>query len=302
MRLALSVAFVLLACLAVPLRAQDVFQEGTTMTFELQNGDKLTGILEHADQSKLVIIHPVLGRIELKRADVKIPPPKPGTEAVAPWTGTFDVSLSGSEGNTDNSTFRANLDLKHDVADSVDTFTLWFRRAQTSDVSTEEKTFGMYRHEWKLKDSKWRPFWQASYEHDQFASYDIRGAVAGGAAYQISDGPVHKTAARFGLGVNRKWGVTDTNVEWLTYEALVGFDWFWKTSETGDFAFTTDVYPGIDPSGTYRAITRLSYNEKVAPDSPWYWRTGVDFFYDTEPGEGKKPQDYNYYFGVGRAF
>jgi hypothetical protein len=249
-----------------------------------------------------VILHDIFGRMEIPRAAVKVPPPKPEVQPVAPWTGAVDLALSGAEGNTVNRNFRVNLDVKHDVEEYLDTFGAFYRYASTNNTATEEKTFAQYRHEWKLKDSKWRPFWQASYERDLFAGWDTRVAAAVGAAYQINDGPVHKTSARFGAGYNHKWGVDDPEVDESTWEALVGFDWYWKTSETSNFAFTTDIYPGIHPSGTYRAITRLSYDQKVAPDSPWYWKAGVDQFYDTEPGAGKKMQDYNYYLGVGRAF
>lgn len=67
MRTALTVVL-LLALLAAQAVAQDVFQEGQTITVELMNGDKLTGKLEDADGARLVILHDILGRLEIARA------------------------------------------------------------------------------------------------------------------------------------------------------------------------------------------------------------------------------------------
>jgi hypothetical protein len=301
MRLTLTVAVVLLCLVAVG-HAQDVFEEGKTITFELQNGDKLTGILEKADGPKLIVLHDILGRIELDRADVKIPAPKSEVAPIVPWSGKFDASLSGSEGNADNQTFRVGLDVKHEEEKSVDNFTTWFRRAATDDRATEEKFFAQFRHDWKLENSKWRPFWQASYEQDQFAGWDARAAAAVGAGYQFIDSKEHKLAGRLGFGANNKYGVDDPDVEELTWEALLALDWLWQISEISSLSVVQEFYPGINPSGQFRSVTRISYDMRVGPDSPWYWRLGYDSFYDSKPGDGFETRDWNYYAGIGRAF
>jgi hypothetical protein len=301
MRLSLSVAIVLLSLAAVG-HAQDVFQEGTTITFELQNGDKLTGILEKADGPKLIILHDILGRIELDRADVKIPAPKSEVAPIVPWSGKFDVALSGSEGNADNQTFRVGFDVKHEEESSVENFNSWFRRAATDDRATEEKLFAQFRHDWKLTDSKWRPFWQASYERDQFAGWDARAAAAVGAGYQFLDTTEHKLAGRLGFGANNKYGVEDPDVEELTWEALLALDWLWQVSDLSSLTVVQEFYPGINPSGQFRSVTRIAYDTRVGADSPWYWRLGYDSFYDSNPGDGFEKRDWNYYAGIGRAF
>lgn len=302
MRLMLLAAFLLLATLAVSGRAQDVFQEGSTITVELQNGDKLTGILEKADQSKLVILHDILGRMEIPRAAIKPAVPKPVVEAVSPWSGSFDLSLNGSGGNTDTQTFRTGLEAKHDEAEFVDTYTAWYRRSTAGSTVDDDKGFAQMRHEWKLKDSLWRPFVQGSYDKDRFADWDSRAAVAAGVAHPLVDTPEQKVQGRLGAGVSRKFGVSDDSVEATTYEALLGLDWNWIFSETNSFNFTTDVYPGINPSGEFRAISRAYFESKVAATSPWFVKVGVDQTYDSSAGAGTESTDWNYYLGLGRHF
>jgi len=292
----------LLALLALPARAQDIFQEGKPITLELMNGDKISGILESADSSKLIILHDILGRLEIPRAAVKPTAPPEPVKPVEPWSGSFDLSLNGSEGNTDTQIFRTELDIKHDVADSVDNFIALFRRSMTDDDATEEKFFTQLRHEWKMPDSKWRPFVQGSYEKNQFTDYDSLTAVAGGAAYQFMDGPVHKLQGRIGGGLSHKSGNDDPDADKNTVEALVGGDWAWQINEISKFFLYTDVYPAINPSGGFRSISRVSYETKVDPSSPWFVKAGVDLFHDSNAGEGSDKNDWNYYLGLGRSF
>ena len=77
----------LLALLALPVRAQDIFQEGKMITVELMNGDKISGILESADTNNLVIRNDILGRITIPRAATKPPAPAEPVKVVEPWTG-----------------------------------------------------------------------------------------------------------------------------------------------------------------------------------------------------------------------
>lgn len=299
---ALFAGLLSLVALSASALAQDVFQEGQTITIELMNGDKLTGILLEADEPRLVIQHDVFGRMEIPRAAIKPAAPAAAIEPVAPWTGKFDVALSGAEGNTDNQNLRIGVDAKHDDEEGIDTFTGWWVR-NTSDGETDaEKLFTQYRHEWKLTDTKYRPFVQASYEKDQFTDYGARSAAAAGVAYPCIDGEVHKVTSRLGAGISYKSGMDGNDVEQTNYEGLVGLDWLWKVSETQGFSLTTDVYPSLNNTPEYRSVSRAAYEIKVDPDSAWYIKLGLDHYYDSDPGEESRSADYNYFMGVGRAF
>jgi len=300
--LAVLMAVVSLALLPVRAAAQDVFQEGQTITIELMNGDKLTGILVDADGPKLVIQHEVLGLMEIPRAAIKPAAAAAAVEPVAPWTGKFDLALTGSEGNTDNQNLRIGLDGKHEDEKAIDTFTGWWVR-NTSDGDTDaEKLFSQLRHEWKLTDTKYRPFVQASFEKDQFTDYSARSAAAAGVAYPCIEGDVHKVTSRLGAGLSYKSGMDGNEVEQLNYEGLVGLDWLWKVSETQGFSFKTDVYPSLNNTPEFRSVSSAAYEIKVDPASAWYIKLGVDHFYDSDPGDDTRSADYNYYVGMGRAF
>jgi len=302
-RALLAVLFASLSLVLLPSRAaaQDAFQEGTTITIELMNGDKITGIVVDADGPKLVLQHEVLGLMEIPRAAIK-PAGPPPVEAVTPWSGKLDVALTGSEGNTDTQNLRIGVDGKHEDLEAIDTFTGWWVRETDDGDTTNEKLYSQFRHEWKLEHTKYRPFVQASYEKDQFADFNSRSAAAAGVAYPCIEGEKHKVTSRLGGGLSYKSGVDDNDVEQTNYEALVGLDWLWAVTEMQAFSFTTDVYPSVNNSPEYRAVSRAAYEIKVDPASDWYIKLGVDHFYDSDPGDDTRSADYNYYLGLGRAF
>jgi putative salt-induced outer membrane protein YdiY len=297
-----AVLFASLSLVLLPSRAaaQDVFQEGTTVTIELMNGDKITGIVTDADGPKLVLQHEVFGLMEIPRAAIK-PAAPAAVDAVTPWSGKFDVAMTGAEGNTDNQNLRIGVDVKHDDEEGIDTFTGWWTRDTDDGDTTAEKLYTQFRHEWKLEDTKYRPFLQASFEKDPFTDYDSRSAAAAGVAYPCLEGETHKVTSRLGGGLSYK-SVDDQDIEQTNYEGLVGLDWLWKVSETQNFSFNTDVYPSINNTPEYRSVSRAAYEIKVDPASDWYIKLGVDHFYDSDPGETSRSADYNYYLGLGRAF
>jgi hypothetical protein len=297
---ALSTAVLLLAAFAAPAMAQDIFQEGQTITVELMNGDKLTGILEDADGPRLVILHDVFGRMEIPRAAIKPSAPAP-VEVVEPWSGAFDLALTGTNGNSENQNFRTSFDAKHDYEDGIDTFTLWYRRATSDGDATEEKGFGQARHEWKLTDTKWRPFVQASLETDKFTSYSSRAAVAAGAAYPCLVGDVHNLTGRVGAGVSHKYNIDDPSIDATSYEALLGFDWMWTLSKVSSFSWTTDVYPSVNEAGEFRSVSRIALDTKLDEAEAWFIRLGLDHTHDSDAGIARA-NDYGYYLGLGRKF
>ena len=282
--------------------AQTTQDEGKTITVELQNGDKITGILKDAGTANLVITHDVLGDVSIPRAAIKpAPPPAPPVDLDV-WAGSFDVAFNGSEGNTTTRNFRAGIHMSREDEASSDDVNLWYRRATSDNDPTEDKGFGQLRHEWKIKDSKWGTFVQGTMEKDRFADYDWRGGLAGGASYRFVDNEKHKLRGRVGAGLSHKWGLSDDDVDETTYEGLLGLDWNWQVTKLNTFSFTTDIYPSISPSGEIRTVTSAKYDIKVSEENPWYVRLGTDHFYDSQPGAGKKNNDWNYYLGIGRSF
>jgi putative salt-induced outer membrane protein YdiY len=295
-------ALLLIAALACSASAQDVFQEGQTITVELSNGDKLTGILLEAGGARLVIQHDVFGRMEIPRASIKPAEPEPPAAQASPWAGKYDLALTGSGGNTETQNFRTSLDVRHDDEDALDVFTLWYLRNESDGETSAEKGFTQLRHEWKLSDSKWRPFVQGSFETDKFTDYDARASVAGGLAYPCLEGDVHKLTARAGFGVSHKYGLSDPTIKGTSYEALIGWDYFWTLTELSRFSFIAALYPSDSDSGEYHPDTNLAWESKVDKDSAWYVKLGLDTFSDTQPGSGQSSTDNNYYVGLGRVF
>ena len=87
-----------------------------TETFDLANGDKVSGEVVARTADEIVIEHPALGRITVP-VESLAPPPDPtpglfGTRLLRGWTKAFDLGISGSQGNTDENAVRLGLRLR----------------------------------------------------------------------------------------------------------------------------------------------------------------------------------------------
>jgi putative salt-induced outer membrane protein YdiY len=301
---------ILAGCLAAALltghaSAQTEADVGEDIVVTLENGDVLNGILREVSASEITIEHEQLGMVRLRLQDVTSAERVPEeVEPVVAWTGTFDVSASGSGGDTDTDSFRVGLDAKREDVDGIDTFTTWYRRKQDEGETTEAKGFALFRHEWKIEDSRWMPFVQGTWERDQFTSYSYRLAVTGGAGYKCLLGPEHTLTGRVGLGASKKYKSDDPDpdAEDVKPEGLVGFDYLWVINETQRFSTRMDIYPDLSETGDFRSITGLAYEVQVDPASAWLMKLGYDHFYDSDPGPGSERVNYNYYIGLSRAF
>jgi hypothetical protein len=85
-----------------------------TATFELGNGDKVSGTVVEQDDERIVLEHDVFGRIEIPVAQLKpAEPPNPGlfgTSFLTGWKRTLSLGVSGQEGNSKTTDIVAALD------------------------------------------------------------------------------------------------------------------------------------------------------------------------------------------------
>lgn len=316
-----------LALLAMPAHAQDLDAAGvlgSEVTITLTTGETLTGTLTDRTGLDITLDHPLLGELVIPRTTISIQPTEeeePSTEVDdthSPWSGSFDVTMGGASGNTDNSYRRAQLDMRRETEDSVQSFlaTYDYEKQQTQDnplppaagvganstgpeTKTVDRQFVKYRKEWKLDDSLWRPFVEASSLWDSFKPYRALWTLAGGGSYPITDEADEKLLGRLGLAATQRVdSPTDDDIE---LEAYLGAEYRLDVSEYQHFVFETTVYPSLTESGEWRSISRTEYRVD-AGDGPWYWKVGANHQYDSVKLVDTEQGDFAYYAGIGRTF
>lgn len=306
-------ATALLLCTTTPTPAQDTEDLGGEVTIELSTGETLKGTLVAVDAITVVIQHPVLGELNVPRASI-LPPKADEVQAKSPWSGAFDLSVTGSSGNTKKQDARVAFNARRDTEVAIDSYELTYFRSQAevrrdnpnpppaTDKDTEktaDRLYGMARREWRLADSRWRPFAQVSGERDEFKDWDYRTTVAVGAAHPIIEQERQQLTGRLGLAGTREFGGED---ESWTPEALLAADYRLDVSKTQRLVAGVEVYPNLEDKGEYRSVSRAQYETQLDGEEPWTLKVGIEHFYDSDPEEGSGSGDLNYWIGLGYIF
>jgi len=312
LRLLLCTALALTA-LASGIAAQDLDAAGalgSDVTLKLTNGDTISGRLISNQGLDIVIEHDLLGRIVIPRTTIVLQgrepePEEEVVELVSPWSGSFDVRLSGSSGNTRDKDYGGELNVRHETESDIDTVLITYTKETASRKpgknTTKNESFSRYRHEWKIAESRWRPFAQTGVETDQFKNWDYRVEAAGGWGYLLVDEDSERLLGRFGGGANKRIGATDDNED-VNYEALLGLDYSIDFSASKHFFVEATYFPSVSNSGDYRTFSKGELRFDLADDSSWYFKVGADHKYDNTPDPGDDQNDFNYYAGVGSRF
>jgi putative salt-induced outer membrane protein YdiY len=162
----------------------------------------------------------------------------------------------------------------------------------------ENKFLHDTRNEWKLGESRWKPYASALGTYDVFQTFDYRLILNAGAAYQIQKSDVADTQIRIGSGASREFGGPVD--EWVP-EASLGGDWKYKWGERHSFTLGFDYFPAYTDFGNYRLNTRGAWEIMVEPRWQLGLRLGFMNRYQSE-AEGAKNNDLDYFVEIVKKF
>jgi hypothetical protein len=157
-------------------------------TFELINGDKLTGTVASRTPDEVMLDHPILGRLVIPVQTLKLAENNPGllgTSILKGWDKELDLSLLGTRGNSDDGNLSIGLDLPY-----ADNKRRWSIRGQyhlshsDGDVDTNDSHLASDR-DWLFAGSRWFVFTSGRYDYDQFESWKHRFYWGGGPGYHL---------------------------------------------------------------------------------------------------------------------
>jgi putative salt-induced outer membrane protein YdiY len=209
------------------------------------------------------------------------------------WTGSVEVGINGSEGNTRTLNGRAAASAQRETDSMVTKARISYKVARTGSVTTENKAQADIRNDWKLeKDSRWSVFAQGAAEYDDFQNWDLRVSAFGGVGYRFIDEKDTKLNGRAGLGASKKIGGDDTDV---VPEGLLGADFSHNLTERQKLTASIDLFPSLSNVGDYRAVTRAAWEVVVDPEVKMSLKIGVEDRYDSSAVAGTKRTDFDYF-------
>jgi putative salt-induced outer membrane protein YdiY len=328
----------ILACLLaavtawVPLRAQAPDPAAVVVT--LRNGDVLRGVLLERDGA-VVLAHPVLGTLRIptdeaisvrelgeddrvcvprESADAAHamssalePPAAPAaTEPAEPgsfwrgWRRTVALGANGAQGNSENASLRAGLNLQREAprAKTVAEFAARFETSRGEKSGANARLEG--RHDWLPPEGgRWRPFVQGVAEYDEFKDWNERVALAGGVGYELVKRDGLLVLPRAGLGAAAEIGGEDRKVH---PEGLLGVDLEHKITPRSRVFANTDSYWRLDRLPAFRFEVRSGYEVMIEPASKLLLRLGVEDRYDSAVGDDRRKNDLTYFALLGWEF
>ena len=245
-------------------------------TITLNNGDQLSGEILHEDDQTIQLRHPALGTLTIAKSNLQpaeTAEPEPaedeatvdngllGTGFLEGWKRSLGIGLKGSEGNSQNNSFHADLNFSIADEEIRRQFNLDYDRKTEDGTETENDLLMQLENDHLMPDSRWFWFHRERFDWDRFEDWDYRFGGFIGPGYDFIKTETLRTSGRLGIGGTNTWGGDD---EGLSPELLLGADAAWTISDAQSLTASNAIYPNLEELGEFRNITRLDWKWKLS--------------------------------------
>ena len=207
------------------------------------------------------------------------------------WSGSFNLGLDGSEGNTETFNFRFGVHTRRKTKCNVLTLGLDYNRQTSKTVPTEDRLYFDGRYEQLFGSSRWSTFFHETIEYDQFQPFDVRDTSDIGVGYRIIDREDTTFIGRLGGGFSHEYGGPE-NGKYFP-EAVFGLQFERQFSKRQKFIGTMEYAPDVTRFARYRLRTQAAWEVLLDEDRNLNLRMGVLERYNSVPN-GARPNDLDY--------
>ncbi len=269
----------LLAGLALTLLSSTAWAAPETLS--LANGDKVTGEIVSRSDREVVIEHSALGRLVIPaEALAPMPEDKPGllgTRVLRGWSRTLGLGLTGSEGNTDESSLRISLGLDRETDDTRWNIEGAYKISTADDDRDDHFGHVITRHDWLYEGSRWFARTGGQYFYDEFEDWKHRVGFMAGPGYQLIKRETVGFDLSAGLAATYEFG----DKKQVRPEAYVGFELSWKPGEAHKLSFSNAFFQQLDES-EIRNRTRAEWRMRILGSEHLSVIFGADNEYDSD--------------------
>lgn len=206
------------------------------------------------------------------------------------WSGSFQVGLAGSEGNSQTTSITTGYDVKRESPWSILTSDLTYTKATSNGIETKHNALFNSRLEWLMPDSPWTMFQTLGMEYDEFKAFDLRLFGNAGAGYRFIKTPTTKLTGRLGGGVSHEFNSPDTS---YPAEALFGLEGEHRFNKWHKIRGKVEYFPQWDDFNSFRVITDAGWEMLLSRIANLSLKIGLIDRYDSTPN-GRLPNDLNY--------
>lgn len=299
---------------------------GQQIVITLANGDTIRGGLLELDGGDLVVTHPVLGTVNVRRsgiesvvlrssherteaqegaraaeaeallvekeqaeaAEAPAEDPAPAPEPPVKWSGTIELGFNGSQGSTETENLRIGASANRETDSSILNLGLSYSWKREDSQNTENRLVLSAFHEWLLKESKWTVFAETDYTYDEFEEWDARWRVAAGVGYRFIDNDKTKLTGRIGAGGFYEFGGEEEFVP----EAQAGIAFEQQITDNQKFTADATYFADLEEFEEYRTVSNAAWEIAMADDLSLSLRLGLQHRYDSSATEDESDWDY----------
>lgn len=207
------------------------------------------------------------------------------------WSGSFDLGLDGSEGNTETFNFRFGIHTQRKTGYNVLTLGLDYNKQASKTIPTADRLYFDGRYEQLLCSSRWSAFFHQTIEYDQFQLFDVRDTSDIGVGYRIIDRENTTFIGRLGGGFSHEYGGPE-NGKYVP-EAVFGLQFEWQFSKRQKFIGTMEYAPDVTCFTRYRLRTQAAWEVLLDEEKNLNLRIGLLERYNSVPN-GARPNDLDY--------
>ncbi|MDY0166283.1 MAG: DUF481 domain-containing protein [Thermoguttaceae bacterium] len=214
----------------------------------------------------------------------------PAYTEMAAWSGSFELGLDGSTGNSETFNLRFGLDLErkwdiHQIDIDLD-----YMRKTANGVDTANRSFLDWRYERLFRDTRWTWFVHGTFEYNDFEAWDSRVTADTGLGYKLIATDSTKLTSRAGGGFSRKIGLPED--EWIP-ELVLGLDFEHKVGKRHRLKAKVDYMPDVTDFTTFRINSQASWEMLIDEGMNLSLKFSALSRYDSAP-KGAKPHDLDY--------
>lgn len=207
------------------------------------------------------------------------------------WSGSFDLGLDGSEGNTQAMNFRFGFHAQRKTEFSILTLGVDYNKRETQNEITTDRLFFDGRYERLLGQTRWSLFAHQTIEYDQFQPFDSRDTTDVGLGYRLIKSDTTTLVGRVGGGFSHEYGGPQSGR--YVPEAVFGLQLERQLNNRQKLYGSVDYAPDVTGFNHYRIRTQAAWEALLDSQRNLSLRLGVLERYNSLY-ENTQPNDLDY--------
>jgi putative salt-induced outer membrane protein YdiY len=208
-----------------------------------------------------------------------------------PWSGSFELGVDGSAGNSNTFNVRMGFDGKRKTEEHTLTFDLDYHKNTNESIETANRLFFDWRYERPYVNTRWTWFVQGTTTYDEFQPWDVQVTSATGFGYHLVKTETTTLVSRFGGGFSHEIGGLDDS---YVPELDLGLEAEHQVTKRQKIKGSVEYYPDVTEFGEFRVVSKADWEVLLDDEVNLSLKFSVaDRFQRPNPGGKLNDVDYS---------